>query len=109
MFDLQAQDGFTPLKVLQVTTLAQSLQREASNARVEEGKNAKLVVLDGNPIKSVANLHKLNAVIRGGKYYSKDALEGLKKNVQDDMAEPQAAACPSKGLNRTPARTKEIP
>ena len=54
-FDLLAQGGFTPLKVLQMTTLdgAQLLGREAHAGSVEEGKDANLVVLDANPLESV--------------------------------------------------------
>ena len=46
---------------------------------VEAGKNADLVLLDENPIESVQNLHKINAVIRAGSYHSKDELDSIKK------------------------------
>ena len=96
-FDLLAQDGFTPLRVLQMTTLdgARFLGREATDGDVEVGKNANLVLLDRNPIESEQNLHKIDAVVRGGKYYSQDALAALEKKVQDDMESRKAAALPA--------------
>ena len=48
---------------------------------VDEGKNADLVLLDGNPIADVANLDKISAVFLKGKYFSKVALEKLKSDV----------------------------
>ena len=92
-FDLLAKAGFTPLQVLQMTTLdgAELLGRQATAGSVEVGKDANLVLLDGNPIESVQNLHKVNAVVRGGRYYSQEDLAALKQRVQDDIASrPQA-------------------
>ena len=96
-FDLLAQAGFTPLRVLQMTTLdgARLLGREDHAGSVEEGKNANLVVLDGNPIETVQNLHQVYAVVRGGNYYSKDALDGLKQKVRKHLESIQAATIPA--------------
>jgi imidazolonepropionase-like amidohydrolase len=96
-FDLLAQAGFTPLQVLQMTTLdgAELLGREAHAGSVEEGKDANLVVLDANPMDSVQNLHKVYAVVRGGNYYSKDALDSLKQKVRKHMESAQAASIPA--------------
>lgn len=76
-FDLLAEAGISPLKVLQMTTLngAEFYGRQANAGSVEEGKGADLVLLDEDPMKSVQNLHKINAVVRGGIYYSSDALD----------------------------------
>ncbi len=86
-FDLLAQAGFTPLQVLQMTTLdgAKLLGKDAHAGSVEEGKDANLVMLDANPMESVQNLHGIYAVIRGGNFYSKQALEGLKDKVQQHV------------------------
>ena len=96
-FDLLAQAGFTPLQVLQMTTLdgARLLGREATAGSVEEGKDANLVVLDADPTASVGNLHGVYAVVRGGNFYSKDALEGLKQKVQQHMGSARAASLPA--------------
>ncbi len=82
-FDLLAQAGLAPLTILQMTTLngAKFLGREASMGSVATGKDANLVVLDGNPVASVRNLHRIAAVIRGGAFYSKEALSRMKAAV----------------------------
>ena len=83
-FALLAAGGLTPLEVLQATTLngAQFLGRTATMGTVEEGKNADLVLLDGDPTASVANLDKVAAVVMQGKYFSSTALAQFKSSVQ---------------------------
>ena len=80
-----AASGLTPLEVLQMTTLngAEFLHREATMGTVDEGKNADLVLLDANPIESVAHLARISAVVLKGKYFSKGALDKLKSDVAD--------------------------
>ena len=72
-FDELEKAGISPLHVLQMTTLngAEFLGRLDDMGTVEAGKNADLVLLDENPIESVQNLHKINAVIRAGSYHEK--------------------------------------
>ncbi len=92
-FDLLAQAGFTPLQVLQMTTLdgARLLDREATAGSVEQGKDANLVLLDGNPLDDVQNLHKIFGVVRAGNFYSKDALDSLKDKVRMHVTAATAA------------------
>ena len=82
-FDLLEQAGLTPLRVLQMTTLrgAEFLRRESTMGTVEEGKEANLVLLDGNPVESIGNLHRIHAVVRAGSFYSRQALEEIKEQV----------------------------
>jgi imidazolonepropionase-like amidohydrolase len=76
-FALLAQDGFSPLKILQMTTLnpARFYGREATMGSVEVGRNADLVLLDANPIESALNLDRINAVMRNGTFYSRESLD----------------------------------
>ena len=87
-FDLLAEAGLSPLKILQMTTLngARFLKREASMGTVAAGKEANLVLLDANPIESVQNLHRIHAVIRDGRYYTADSLTQLKEGVANRLA-----------------------
>ena len=82
-FDLLAEAGLSPLKVLQMTTLngARFLKREASMGTVAPGKEANLVLLNANPVDSVQNLHDIHAVVRDGRYYNAQALTQLKEGV----------------------------
>jgi hypothetical protein len=91
-FDQLAAAGLSPLQILQMTTLygAQFFSRESSDGSVEEGKNANLVLLDGNPIENVQNLHRIQGVVRAGRYFSKEDLEGLKKRALEHTAQSGA-------------------
>ncbi len=84
-FRLLAEAGLSPLEVLQMTTLngAEFLQRQATMGTVEAGKNADLVLLEANPIDSVANLGKISAVVLKGRYLPKAALEKMKNEVAE--------------------------
>jgi imidazolonepropionase-like amidohydrolase len=53
---------------------------------VAVGKDANLVLLDANPVAREANLHRIDAVVRGGKYYDKDALAKLKQDAEKRVA-----------------------
>lgn len=87
-FDLLAQAGLSPLEVLQMTTVngAKFYDRQATDGSVAEGQRANVVLLDGNPIDSVQNLHQINAVVRAGNYYSKEALDSLKQKAAATFA-----------------------
>ena len=87
-FDLLAQAGLSPLKVLQMTTLngAKFYGREASMGSVATGRNADLVLLAATPVESVAALHRIDAVIRGGVYLSRDDLAAMKTRTEQRMA-----------------------
>jgi len=76
-FALLSQDGFSPLKILQMTTLnvAKFYGREATMGSVEVGRNADLVLLDGDPTQNANNLNRINAVVRDGTFYSRATLD----------------------------------
>ena len=78
-FDLLARAGVPPLRVLRMTTLdpAIFLHREATMGTVEAGRNADLVLLSGDPTASVANLHKIEGVVRGGRYLDRAELDAI--------------------------------
>lgn len=86
--DLLREAGLKPLTILQMTTLngAKFLHREDRMGSVAVGRDADLVLLDGNPVASAANLHRINAVIRRGTYYPKAALERLKQDAAARVA-----------------------
>lgn len=80
-FDELRKSGISPLHILQMATLngAEFLGRLDDMGTVDVGKNADLVLLDANPIESVQNFHKINAVIRAGSYHDKKELDATKE------------------------------
>ncbi|MCA3183281.1 MAG: amidohydrolase family protein [Cupriavidus sp.] len=79
-----AQAGFTPLDVLQMTTLnaAAFLGRTSSMGTVEEGRNADLVLLEADPLADVANLARIGGVFLRGRYQPKAALQAMLDSVE---------------------------
>jgi pimeloyl-ACP methyl ester carboxylesterase len=68
-----------------MTTLnpAEFLGRTGTMGSIEIGKNADIVLLDGNPVESVQNLHTLSGVVRAGFYYSHTDLEALRPRAKE--------------------------
>ena len=75
--------GLSPLQVLRMTTLhpAEYLGRTATMGTVEPGRDADLVLLDANPLESVANLGRIAGVVRAGFHYARPELDALRERV----------------------------
>ena len=84
-FDELAKAGLSPLKILQMTTLnpAEFLGRTATMGSIDIGKNADIVLLDGNPVESVRNMHTISGLVRAGFYYSHVDLESLRSRAKE--------------------------
>ena len=78
-FDLLARAGLSPLRILQMSTIdsARYLHREAAMGTVTPGKAADLVLLGGDPTRSVDALHRIVAVVRAGRFYDRAALDAI--------------------------------
>src|SRR5262249_50778981 len=73
---LMAKAGLSPKEVLLSATVngARMLGLDGELGRVEAGRLADLVVLDGDPLVSVDNLSKIVRVVRAGRVYDPDEL-----------------------------------
>lgn len=82
-FDELAKAGLSPLRILQMTTInsARFLSKTATMGSVEPGRNADLVLLDGDPTRDVANLHRISGLVRAGFFYDRVALDALMDRV----------------------------
>lgn len=82
-FEQLAAAGLSPLRILQMTTInaAEFLGKTDTMGTVEPGKDADLVLLSGNPIADVANLHDIAGVVRAGRYFSAQALTATMENI----------------------------
>jgi len=79
---------FTPMEALQAATrgAAQFLGREKELGTVETGHAADLVLLSANPVENIANTRQVWAVIRGGSYYDRAALDALLARAKEAAA-----------------------
>ena len=68
--------GLTPMQVLVASTraAARAMGRDDIGT-LEPGKLADLVVLDADPLASVANFRQVRLVARGGEIWTRDELE----------------------------------
>jgi imidazolonepropionase-like amidohydrolase len=71
--------GFSPGEALRSATLGavRFLNKEGNFGTIEKGKVADLVMLSANPLDNVANVRKIDAVILGGKYLDRAAIDRL--------------------------------
>jgi imidazolonepropionase-like amidohydrolase len=83
--------GLTPMQALQAATrnAARFMGRETDLGTIEQGKLADLVLLDANPLDDIANTRKINAVLLGGKLFSRVSLD-------ESLAKIEALASSSK-------------
>lgn len=70
--ELYNQAGLTPLETLQTATItpARVMKVDKETGSVAEGKNADLIIVDGNPLNRISDIRKITLVIRKGKTYN---------------------------------------
>jgi amidohydrolase family protein len=76
--------GMPPMSALQSATInpARFLGRQKEMGTIERGKIADLVLLDANPLADIGNTKKINAVVLGGKLYSRGSLDKMLAQVE---------------------------
>ena len=76
--------GLTPLEALQTATLnpAKLLKMDDRLGTIQTGKIADLVLLEGNPLDSIANTRKIAAVVANGRLLSSAALKQTLADVE---------------------------
>lgn len=75
--------GLTPFEALKTATVnpAWYLGFGKTKGKVRQGMKADLVLLDADPLESISNTRKINAVFRKGVYYNRMALDQLLKEA----------------------------
>jgi len=74
--ELLVEAGFTPEQTIQIATEngAKWLGQEAHIGSIAPGKDADLVLVDGNPAKNIADVEKVDTVFKGGVGYDPQKL-----------------------------------
>jgi imidazolonepropionase-like amidohydrolase len=81
---LMVRAGLTPMEALQTATrnAARFLGMENSLGTVEPGKAADLVLLDGDPMQDIRNVHRVHSVMMRGRYLSPAVVDSLRSSVR---------------------------
>ena len=77
-------DGFSPLQAIKIATMngAIALNREKKIGSLEIGKQADLIVIEGDPSKNISDIRKISLVFKNGiGYSSKRLFESVKGKV----------------------------
>lgn len=84
-FDLLALAGLEPLAILRATTseAARFLGIEDRAGRIAPGYAADAVLLAQDPLADHSALHSIEGVLRGGSWWSRDALDAVLAAVED--------------------------
>jgi imidazolonepropionase-like amidohydrolase len=80
--------GFSPMAALQAATRepARFLSATDSLGTIEPGKVADLVLLNGDPLADIRNVHAVHAVVLRGRYWSPAELDSLRASVRHLVA-----------------------
>jgi hypothetical protein len=71
--------GFTPAEALRAATFSPAVYLKATDSlgTIAAGKLADLVLLDADPLSSIGNTERIRAVVAGGRFYDRAALDKL--------------------------------
>lgn len=85
---LLVQAGLSPMQALQTATRNPGkFLGLADSGTIAKGKRADLVLLDANPLDSIANTKKIRSVVLAGHYFSREDLDELLHRVERAAAD----------------------
>ncbi|MEE9362973.1 MAG: amidohydrolase family protein [Cellulophaga sp.] len=78
--------GLSPLEALKTATFnpAKYFNLENELGLIKETMFADLVILDANPLENIHNTKRINAVIKQGKYYSREKLNEIQESLSSN-------------------------
>lgn len=70
--ELYVAAGLTPLQALKTAAIipATVMKIDKQTGSIEPGKQADLIIIDGDPLKNISDLRKVSIVIKGGRIYN---------------------------------------
>jgi hypothetical protein len=77
--ELYVESGLTPMQSLKTATItpAEVMNLAAVSGSIEIGKNADIIIIDGDPLKNIRNIRKISTVIKDGKVYDPGLLHHI--------------------------------
>ncbi|ASU33331.1 amidohydrolase family protein [Mucilaginibacter xinganensis] len=77
--ELYVQAGLTPIQAIGTATItpATVMKMDKQSGSIEPGKDADLVIIDGDPLTNIRDIRKVTTVIKAGKIYDPAALHKL--------------------------------
>ncbi len=77
--ELYVSAGLTPMEALQTATIvpARVMKMENASGSLEAGKNADIILIEGNPLQNIRNIRNVKTVIRNGSMYDPGALHTM--------------------------------
>jgi hypothetical protein len=77
--ELYVQAGLTPADAIQTATIvpARVMGLDKTTGSIEEGKQADLIIVDGDPLKNIRDIRKVTTVIKAGHVYDPHQLHVL--------------------------------
>lgn len=84
--ELLVEAGLTPMQVIEAATLgpARYFGLHEEQGAISEGMRADLVLLDGNPLESISNTQRINAVMRNGRLHTRTDLDRMMERLESD-------------------------
>jgi cytosine/adenosine deaminase-related metal-dependent hydrolase len=69
--ELYVQAGMTPVEAIQAATIvpARAMKLDKESGTIENGKRADLIIVNGNPLKSIREIRNVERVFTGGRIY----------------------------------------
>jgi imidazolonepropionase-like amidohydrolase len=77
--ELYVQAGLTPADAIQTATIipARVMNIDKRSGSIEEGKQADLIIVDGDPLTTIRDIRKVTTVIKAGHIYDPGTLHQL--------------------------------
>ncbi|OQP45399.1 hypothetical protein A4D02_33875 [Niastella koreensis] len=77
--ELYVECGLTPIQALQTATIvpARVMKMENMSGSIAPGKNADIIITDGNPLQNISNVRKVVTVIKDGNIYNPGRLHHI--------------------------------
>jgi imidazolonepropionase-like amidohydrolase len=82
--ELYVQGGLTPMQALQTATIgaARAMKMDARAGSLDVGRPADVVIIDGNPLKQMRDLRRVQLVVKNGQVYEPKQMRQLADYVE---------------------------